>query len=205
VPAAPGAPAAAAVAEANGVQVIVEGAEPSGPRAIETAVTPLKVTIVNHGREPVAIRYDHIYLEGRGGKRWAALPPYEAQKEAAQAIAPPPPPDPLWVYDGFLVAPHLRYYYPYLTAFADPFLYDDLYYDQYRNYWRRRHVAMRAVRAQAIPEGVLEPGGKVSGFLFFEHVSAKEGPLTLHADLLDARTGQQLASVRAPVTVLKAG
>jgi hypothetical protein len=204
-PAAPGSPSAA-LATANGVQVIVEAGEPTGPRDIETAVTPLKVTIVNNGPEPVAIRYDHIYLEGPGGKRWAALPPYEAQKEAAQAITPPPPPPaPLWVYDRFLVAPHLRWYYPYLTAFADPFLYDDVYYDQYRRYWRRRRIAMRDVRAQAIPEGVLEPGGRVSGFLFFEHVPSNAGPVSLHADLLDARTGRQLATVVTPLTVLKAG
>jgi hypothetical protein len=199
---APGAPAVE-VAGANGIRVTVEQGDVPGVRAIETAVTPLKVTIVNDGPRPVAIRYDHIYLVGPDGKRFAALPPYQAEREAAQAIAPPPPP-PL-VYDRFFVAPHLRYYYPYLTPFADPFLYDPLYYDQYFQYWHRRRVAMREVRSLSIPEGVLEPGGRVSGYLFFEHVPSKQGQVTLHADLLDARDGRPVAVVTVPLSVAKAG
>src|SRR5262249_38625673 len=77
---APGSPGRAAVTptaiRADGVQVTVEGEEPSGPREIMTAVTPLKVTITNGGATPVALRYDRISLEGPDGKRWAALPPY---------------------------------------------------------------------------------------------------------------------------------
>ena len=63
---------------------------------------------------------------------------------------------------------------------------------------------MREVRAQAIPEGVLEPGGKVSGFLFFEHVPSHDREVRLHADLLDARTGRQLGTVTTPLIVAKA-
>ena len=44
----------------------------------------------------------------------------------------------------------------------------------------------------------------MSGFLFFEHVPAHEREVTLHADLLDARTGRQLGRLTAPLVVANA-
>jgi hypothetical protein len=199
---APGTPAVE-VAGTNGVRVTIDEGSLDGIRDVETAVTPLKVTLFNDSTHAVTFRYDQVYLEGPDGKRYAALPPYEAQREAAQTVAPPPGP-PL-AYNRFFVAPHMRWYYPYMTPFANPFLYDPIYYDEHYRYWQTRHAVAREVRGMAIPEGVIEPGGSVSGYVFFEHVPAKQRQATLHASLLDAQDGRAVAEVSVPVAVEKAG
>jgi hypothetical protein len=119
-------------------------------------------------------------------------------------VTPPPGPGYL-VYNRFFVAPHMRFYYPYLTPFGDRFLYDPIYYDQHYRYWQTRRAVSREVRALAIPEGVIDAGGRVSGYVFFEHVPAHEGQATLHADLLDARDGRPVAAVSVPLSVAKVG
>jgi hypothetical protein len=199
---APGSPAVE-VAGINGVRVTIDNGDLDGIRDVETAVTPLKVTLTNDSTHAVTFRYDQVYLTGAAGKRYGALPPYEAQREAAQTVASPPG-VPALAYDRFFVAPHMRWYYPYLTPFGGRFLYDPIYYDEHYRYWPTRHAVAREVRAMAIPEGVIEPGGNVSGYVFFEHVPAKQGQATLHASVLDAADGRAVAEVSVPVAVEKA-
>ena len=207
---APGAQTAAgsrvAVAQADGVTLRVEPGAWPGPRSVETAVTPLKVTFENNGTRPVAIRYDHVALVTQDGKRLTALPPFQAQREAAGTVIPPAPlTDLRFGYRRFFVAPHLRWYYSRLSPFRSPFLYDRLYYDRYVDYWASRHIAMEQVRRNAIPEGVLEPGGQITGYLYFEDVADEDVlQVTFHADLVDAATGDALARVEVPFNVSRA-
>jgi hypothetical protein len=166
-------------------------------------VTPLKLTVENNGSVPVAIRYDKLYLMTDGGERFAALPPFQAKAEAAESVAAPPTPlAPLWfTHRGFLVAPYLRYYYPALSPFGYSYSYDPLYYQRYVDYWAQRRVAMNEVRRHAIPEGVVEPGGVVTGFVFFEDVDGDVARVTLYAQLPNPRDGTAVASLRVPFDV----
>jgi hypothetical protein len=54
---------------------------------------------------------------------------------------------------------------------------------------------------QALPQGTLEPGGTVTGFLYFQDVSEREGSVTLQARLVDARTGEQFGTLSIPFGV----
>ena len=55
--------------------------------------------------------------------------------------------------------------------------------------------------AMGIPEGVLEPGGQISGFLYFEKRPGSLKRITFEADLANARTGANFGTVRIPFVV----
>jgi hypothetical protein len=192
-----------AVTEQSGVRVRVESQAWPGPVSITREVTPLKLTVENNGSMPVAIRYDRLYLVRDDGDRSAALPPFAAKTEAAEAIAPPlrPAPSVWFTHRGFLVAPYLRYYYPGLRPFGYPYTFDSPYYERHLDYWAQRQIAMDEVRRHAIPEGVVEPGGHVTGFVYFEDVGDDASRVTFHADLPNPRDGLSAASLTVPFDV----
>jgi hypothetical protein len=53
----------------------------------------------------------------------------------------------------------------------------------------------------AIPEGVLEPQGRVAGFLYFQRMNDDLKQITLKADLLNARTGATFGTLSIPFGV----
>jgi hypothetical protein len=55
--------------------------------------------------------------------------------------------------------------------------------------------------AKGIPDGVLEPGGQISGFLYFEKLPGSLERITFEADLVNARTGANFGTVRIPFVV----
>jgi hypothetical protein len=100
-------------------------------------------------------------------------------------------------YSGFAVAPYLRRYYPSLIA-ADPFLLDRGFYDTMVPVFRRVRLPTGDMVQKALPEGVLAPGSKVAGFIYFEDV--KEGPsVTLTTNLIDASTRAQFGTLAIPI------
>jgi hypothetical protein len=200
--------AAAATADMDGVRLRVEADSWPGPPAVVDAVTPLKVTIENHTAQPLAIRYDRVLLTSREGAQLEAVPPFAPRADAAGGLARPvdAATGAEVVQRGFQVAPYLRPYYPRLAAFPRPFLFNSLYYDRYADYWDARHAPMEAVRANAIPEGVLEPGGTVAGYFYFPDVADKDvSQVTFHADLVDTPNGDPVARVSVPFTVRREG
>ena len=50
----------------------------------------------------------------------------------------------------------------------------------------------------AIPEGVLNPGGEVDGYLYFQRVPSMTPSLEFNATLVDAKTHQQFGHIRIP-------
>jgi hypothetical protein len=50
---------------------------------------------------------------------------------------------------------------------------------------------------RALPEGVVEPGGRVGGFLYFQRLEGP-GPFTFSVDLVDAKTGERLGVITIP-------
>jgi hypothetical protein len=54
---------------------------------------------------------------------------------------------------------------------------------------------------QALPEGTLQDGGTVSGFLYFQGVAEREKLATLKAQLVDARTGEPFGELSIPFQV----
>jgi hypothetical protein len=54
---------------------------------------------------------------------------------------------------------------------------------------------------QALPEGTLENGGTVAGFIYFQSIGKREQQVTLQAQLVDARTGESFGRLSIPFQV----
>lgn len=57
------------------------------------------------------------------------------------------------------------------------------------------------MREAALPEGTLEDGGEVYGFLYFEKVAKEEIGLTFKNDLVDASDGKTFGTISIPLLV----
>lgn len=59
--------------------------------------------------------------------------------------------------------------------------------------------------SKAIPEGVLEGGGRISGFLYFAQIEPVSTPVTFVVQLVDANTGEQFGTLEIPLRVERKG
>lgn len=164
---------------------------------VSDVLSPVRVTIENHRDRPLRVSYGQFTLGGPSGFRLAALPPYQvaASDALAGAVAVPPG----FVGSGFLVAPWAARYYRGVLPWYGPFPYDPVYYNRWYGAWPP-NLPNDEVLRRALPEGVLQPGGQVNGFLFF-----KEQPpgtqLSLFMALVDAESGQSFGTIAIPFTV----
>ena len=163
-------------------------------------VQPLLVTIENNSGRKLRIRYDQFSVIGPGGDRQAALPPFEIRGTALvdpwYAAGSYP-----YAVNGFWVAPYMSRYYPSLRPFGGPFVYDPWYYSTYYPTIARVRLPTSDMLIQARPEGVLEPGGRISGFLYVEDKPESGKRANFVADLVDADTGERFGRVQIPLEV----
>jgi hypothetical protein len=77
-----------AEASDSGVQIVVQTNAWDGyPRDLNADVIPLKITIRNHGRRPLAIRYGNFTLVTED-RRYADIPPYEITGHTYEHLQP---------------------------------------------------------------------------------------------------------------------
>jgi hypothetical protein len=194
----------AAVAEAHGVRLVADGAAWEGrPSNLERRLTPVEVRLENHSGRPLRIRYELFDVEGGTRFHYAAIPPLSLDEVSAGS-------SPIcgasylprgwhrpWGWDrrGWGRAPWRQpgWYNPYYDPFYDPF---------YRPYIRcEEPLPTQDMLEQALPEGTLQDGGTVSGFLYFQGVAEREKLATLKAQLVDARTGEPFGELSIPFQV----
>jgi hypothetical protein len=186
-----------------GITVTVKADAWSGQPVELTEVIPLLVTIENNSRVPIRLRYAEFTLAGNG-ERAPALPPFEITGTETEVVGTAgvlngPYPFPL---TGFYVAPHSSRFYPRLRVFAGPFAYDPLFYSTYYPAFRRLRLPTGDMVQKALPEGVLEAGGKVTGFLYFEDIDVgADDTATFTTDLVNASTGQTVGAIRIPLEI----
>lgn len=91
--------------------------------------------------------------------------------------------------------------------FAGVPIYDGKYVTN-PGYWDRFGPLMRAVELptsdmlrKGLPEGVLEPGGRVTGFLYFEGIGPDVDRVRLLADFPDAVTDERVTRLGIPFEV----
>ncbi len=176
----------------EGVRVQVDSDSWRWGRLNEVLV-PVLVTIANGASRPVRIGYQQFTNAGPSGFALAALPPYRV------AVQNPEPVVPFWAGTGFLYAPWAARFYLYAPVWTGPFPYDPWYYDQSYAGWPAALPDFEVLR-RALPEGVLQPGGTVSGFLYFPD-QPKGAAVTFRATLVDANTGQVLGTAAIPFLV----
>lgn len=229
-PAAPRAPGNPNVAfqEVSGVRVLVAGdAWDADPKNLPTVLTPVKVTIENQSGRPLKINYDEFKLTGGSGFTYAAIPPMEArvvlsqtsrrdikivlasfqqQSPSGQAGAHAQPAPAVVqsrvVANRFYIAPHFAWYYPGWAAWPYPFAYDPFYYDRLMAYLPKE-LPTKDMLAEALPAGVLQAGGQVSGFVYFQGIGDRESRVKFEMDLVDANNNERLGQVSLPFEVKK--
>lgn len=190
-------------ATAIGVTVTVKADAWSGQPAQLTEVIPLLVTIENNSRVPIRLRYAEFTLAG-DGERAPALPPFEIRGTETGPVGTAGLLDGLYPFPltGFYVAPHFSRFYPRLSRFAGPFAYDPLFYSTYFPRFQRLRLPTGDMVQKALPEGVLEAGGKVTGFLYFEDIDVgDDDTATFTTDLVNASTGETVGAIRIPLEI----
>lgn len=191
------APREGARASAAGVTLTAEVDAWTGvPENLEQEVIPVLVTITNEGTRPLRIRYNEFRLEGAAGRRYAAIPPFDVRgtvSEPVDGFAYP--------YDGFAVAPYLRRWYPAFSPFDGAFALDPVYYDRYYPRFVRVRLPTGDMIQKALPEGVLAPGGRITGFLYFEELEGEERLVDFRFDLVDARSRRDFGTLSIPFVV----
>ncbi len=194
----------AAVAEVQDVELIAQtGTWPGHPQALDFA-TPVRLTIYNHGAKPVYFRYPDVTLVGPT-KDYAALPVYHAPTGAPLGSTRNYPPSvrehhSFLELNDFYVAHPFHGHHPTLPTYDAPLAHDWNYHDKHFAYWKDATLPTLEMRTYALPEGVLESGGRVSGFVYFERVEARarEDRFSLQ---LDVRTpgNRRLGVARIPL------
>jgi hypothetical protein len=172
------------------------------PGELDEFVTPMLIDIENKGDRPVRVRLSDIRLMGDRGVDLAALPPYRIKGRVERTVQTH-----AYAVEGFYAAPHLRHHYSRYPIYDDPFFYNRHYYRTYHPVYRTYAIELptQAMLDRALPEGVLEPGGKVTGFTYFERVDGKVAKRTkallLVMKVADAESGEELGTVEIPFAV----
>jgi hypothetical protein len=188
-------PGQAAIAEAGGVRIVASADAWRGdPESLDQVVTPMLVRVENDGTAAVQVRYEDFALVADDGRRFAAIPPFDVRGVVSTLNRVYP------VY-GFRVSPFYSAFYPHLAVAPGAYPFDPFYYDAYWPYWHRWvNLPTGDMVQKALPEGVLQPGGRATGFLYFEDVD-KARRLTFQARLPVRDTNDQTVSITIPFVV----
>jgi hypothetical protein len=185
-----------AVESRSGVTVTADGSVwHSSPKNLATELTPVWVTVHNETGRSLRVQYDEFRLKGASGAIYIALAPYVLRTPRSRPV--------FEVQDGgdfdkFQVAPYLASFYPWLPVWNGPLPYGPSIYSVA---WRAG-LPTDSMLERALPEGVLENGGSVSGFLYFQKVDSRESRATFHAGLQEPTAAlqptRQVAAIDIP-------
>src|SRR3954469_8169761 len=166
-----------AVESRSGLTVTADGSVwDSSPKNLATELTPVWVTLHNETGRSLRVQYDEFTLRGESGAIYIALAAYDLRASRSRAI--------FVVQDGgdfdkFQVAPYLAPFYPWLPVWNGPLSYGPSIYSVA---WRAG-LPTDSMLQRALPEGVLENSGSVSGFVYFQKVDIRESGATFQIGL----------------------
>lgn len=176
-----------------GVRVTVQADAWQGTRSVLGQVQPMRVTIDNHSRSTVRVRYGDFALVAANGRRYPALPPFRVEGELLSptlSLGLSPFNTPGFSYRRFYVAPYFARLYPGVPVYTRSYLfYDPGYYAFWYADFARAVRPSVEVLALALPEGVIEPDGQVSGFLYFRTIDPDAGAVTFRASIVAVHDG----------------
>lgn len=177
-----------AFTRASDVLVTADGNRWTGDADVKRHVTPVWMEIRNHSDAPIEVLYTSIHLAGPGGAHFAALPPVDADGRISIDIDAVKP---RFGYERFSLAPHYGTLYSGVEVSPPRGMGNRKYYDELYDRWEAEvPLPTLHMLEVAMPEGTIEPGGRVNGFVYFEHVEGGDGSeLTLEVELLDSESG----------------
>lgn len=179
--------------EVDGVRVTVQADAWQGARSVLGHVQPMRVTIDNHSRSTIRVRYGDFALVSTNGRRYAALPPFRVEGELLSpmlSVGFSPFSAPGFAYRRFYVAPYFAPLYPGIPVYRRSYVFfDPGYYAIWHADFARSIRPSVEVLALALPEGVLEPDGQVSGFLYFRTLDPDAGAAVFRASIVAVHDG----------------
>ena len=194
-PAQPGMPheANSAVASTAGIRLVaVTDAWHGNPANLEQAVIPLEVSIQNHGTHSLRVSYPELKLRGPA-LDYQPLPPRLLVGRTVTVGSQPllVPPD---HFQNFWLAPYVYPSVAGVDTWPQPWEDEGDYYKRQYAKWTVSLPTVDMIE-QSLPEGVLDPGGRMSGFLYFQHLRPDAHSAELTFDLIDARSALSLGTL----------
>jgi hypothetical protein len=160
-------------------------------------LVPVKVRIKNDSGQPIRVLYEDFALVGSKGRSYHPVPVLPIDADARKQI---PKLAPIYASSKFFVAPGFRDVYATLEPWTAPLQRDDALYDRLFRRWGKQPPPLDVLRV-ALPEGVLDEGGVVTGYLFFESPLDKEDRVTFAA-IFDGGDGRAtVASIEIPFKI----
>ncbi len=185
----------AAVVNRAGLTVVANADDWDGyPSNLPALMTPVYVRILNDSDRPIAIRYQDFHLATDAGRRLTPVPPLGSDRINRVAVLPQVQ------ARGFHWAPYYRDLFGEdLDYWTGAFAFDPGFYDRYLE-WRPDLPTAPMVEG-ALPEGVLEPGGTIAGYLYFPQ-AGNVCRVTLEVDLAAPGGGHRVADIAIPFLAL---
>lgn len=180
-------------------QIIVQAAKWPGDAKIAQEVTPLRVTVNNRGGDSLRIGYDDFVLQG-ASRGYAALPPFQIEGSVPtdERVA-----SMRWRSTGYWAAPYYSFYQPSAPIYDRPFHPNMRHYRTFYPAWESyEELPTDEMLAWAMPEGVVQPGGSITGYLYFERVDVDESDVQFRAHLDSAESGMEVVNVSIPFMVI---
>jgi hypothetical protein len=188
-----GLPERTAAATASGVEVdATVGAWRGWPAQLDRVVTPVRISVTNHGAAPVRLDVTTFDLALARGGRLAAMLPADVRGVVAEPAPATLP------RAGLALGPTREGSGP-GWAINDPAL--DPRPDPTAEPDRIWELPSADMLDLALPEGVLAPGGTARGFVYFERAPRGTGPATLRWPVVDARSGETVGVLALPLTL----
>lgn len=192
-----------AVGRTAGVTVVADAdAWRAFPRHIGVAI-PMRVRIQNDSGHPLLIRYRDFALQAPTGERLAAVRPMDIRGRTWVTLDYGYP-GPYAGGSGFYVGGGPAYgpYYGGPWGWGGWGGYGGWGGWGGWGYWAPPSVPVELptqdMLVRAIPEGVLQPGATVDGFIYFETVPKDVESVTFTYQLLDANSREVLGTVQIP-------
>ena len=107
---------------------------------------------------------------------------------------------PIYAASKFFVAPGFHDVYATLEPWKAPLQRDDELYDRLFRRWGTKRLPLDVLRA-ALPEGVLDDGGIVTGYLVLREPSEKENRVTFEATFGGGDGQTTVASIEIPFKI----
>lgn len=184
------------------VQVIASGRAWPGAAPIRREVTAVRVRIENDSDRPIRVDYPHFSLMDPDDpdQKFRALAPFAVEGEVDQRRLVPDydPFQPTWFGRNYYVYDPFSVYYDGFPTYPAPYTWVDADWVGYDSYWRDRTLPTMEMVTRALPPGVVEPGGIVDGWIYFEKVDEDEGRIYFEAEIVDATDGDLIGQARIP-------
>lgn len=198
----------AAIGGLSGLSILVEVGEWNGKADVLEKITPVKITVYNKTGLLLKIQYSNFSFRGKKSNfHYAAMPPYEIRGTVKDPTIVLPYPFPVQstidYNDKFQVASYCARMYPEFFAYPEPFFVDINYYNRYYYRWAKIDLPTVTMLSKLVPDGVLGNNGYVSGYLYFEKITATDEELEFCAVLIDANGDKPVGSIRIPFCFVK--